>query len=154
MAGEEFGIDLDVILNAVDTADVLVVRFPFIDKRLLVDLRADATDPPVIALVAQASGIEERFRSVRQARPRLPVPERIISFHWPRHAELLQTAGVWERIVRRFKESGHRGSEKRCEEVWQAMQAEERREVMTAIRGSDRYQTLWERQQATGNGQQ
>jgi hypothetical protein len=154
MAGEEFGIDLDVILNAVDTADVLVVRFPFIDKRLLVDLRADATDPPVIALVAQASGIEERFRSVRQARPRLPVPERIISFHWPRHAELLQSAGVWERIVRRFKASGHRGGEKRCEEVWQAMQAEERREVMTAIRGSDRYQTLWERQQATGNGQQ
>ena len=145
MAGEEFGIDLEVILNAVDTAEVLVIRFPFIDKRLLVDLRADPADPPVITLVPQASGIEERFRSVHRARPRLPLPDRIISFHWPRHAELLQATGVWDHIVRRFKETGHRGIEKRCEEAWQAMLAEERREVMTAIRGSDRYQTLWER---------
>src|SRR5687768_18531281 len=121
MAGEQFGIDIDVILNAVDTAEVLVVRFPFIDKRLLVDLRVDAIDPPVITLVSQASGIEERFRSVRQARPRLPLPDRIISFHWPRHAELLQTTGVWEHIVRRFKDSGHQGIERRCDEAWRAM---------------------------------
>lgn len=146
MAGEEFGVDLDIILNAVDTAEVLIVRFPFIEKRLLVDMRPGDGDLPVIALVPQASGIEERFRSVRQARPRLPLPERIISFHWPRHADLLKAAGVWQRIERRLVEAGHAGMEKRCDEVWAALLAEERREVMAAIRGGERYRTLWERQ--------
>src|SRR5438067_2163361 len=86
VAGDDLGFDLAPILNAIDTADVLIVRFPFFDKRLLIDVRPSEVDPPAVQLVAQASGIEERFRSVKQARPRLPVPERIVSFQWPRHA--------------------------------------------------------------------
>ena len=145
MDGHDLGFDLDVILNAIDTAEVMIVRFPFIAKRLLIDARGDGGDPPVIALVPQASGIEERFRSVKQARQNLPVPDRIISFQWPRHAGLLEPAGVWQRVVARLIATGHPDVKRRCDEVWHALLAEERREVMVAIRGGDRYETVWER---------
>ena len=150
MAGDDLGFDLDTILRAIDTAEVLIVRFPFFDKRLLIDLRSGEADAPVITLVPQASGIEERFRSVKQARPRLPVPERIVSFQWPRHVAVLASSGVWQRIVERMSGTGHTGAQRRCDEVWQAMQAEERREVMRAIRGGERYETLWQRPNGDG----
>lgn len=152
MAGDDLGFEIDPILHAIDTADVLIVRFPFFEQRLLVDTRSVEGDPPVIALVPQASAIEERFRSVKRARPRQPVPDRIISFQWPRHINVMAACGVWQRIVRRLVDSGHRGLAQRCEEAWQEMQAAERAEVMRAIRGSDRYDTLWERPAGAGSG--
>ena len=145
MSGEDLGFDLGPLFNAIDTADVLIVRFPFFEKRLLVDLRPSERDAPVIRLLPQASGIEERFRSVKEARPRLPVPERITSFHWPRHVEALRAAGVWQRLVERLEASGQREAVRRSEEAWQEMLSEERREAMRAIRGGERYETLWER---------
>lgn len=149
MAGDDLGFEIDPILNAIDTADVLIVRFPFFEKRLLVDARTDDGDPPVITLVPQASGIEERFRSVKQARPRLPVPDRILSFHWPRHVEVLAAAGVWQRIVQRLVASGHAELGRRCDAAWQEMKREEAWEIQRAIRGHERYETIWERSAGT-----
>lgn len=145
MDAKDFGLDLVPVFAAVDRAEVLIVRFPFIAHRLLVDLRADDQDPPVITLLPAASGIEERFRSVLEARPRLPVPERIISFHWPRRAAALKDSGIWERIRARLAESGDRRTDDRCAAAWELLLREERREEMVAIRGSDRYETLWQR---------
>ena len=139
-----FDFDLSVILHAVDTADVLIVRFPIIASRLLVDLRPAEGDPPVITLVRQASGIEERFRSVLQARPRLPAPERIISFHWPRQTAALEAAGIWARLVARLEASGGPGIRRRCEDAYGALLAEERRAAAAAIRGEEGYQTVWQ----------
>jgi hypothetical protein len=150
MNPDESGINLDVIFNAVDTADVLIVRFPFIASRLLVDARSEPDDPPVIGILPQASGIEERFRTVREARPRLPVPERIISFHWPRRAAFLESSGVWARIVTRITAGGHAKMEERCRAAWEALLREERREEAAALRGGQRYETIWERTPSGG----
>jgi hypothetical protein len=152
MAGDDLGFELDPILLAIDTADVLIVRFPFFDKRLLIDARSEDGDPPVITLVPQASGIEERFRSVKQARPRLPVPDRILSFHWPRHVEVMVSTGVWQRIVQRLVATGHNELQRRCDSAWQEMKQEERREIQRAIRGHERYETIWERPAGTTGG--
>lgn len=145
MDGNDYGVDLDLLLNAVEQAEVLIIRFPFIAPRLLIDMRQGG-DGPVIALVPRASAIEERAKGIKQARPSLPLPERVISFEWPRHAELLRPAGLWERIVRRFQGSGFAGAERRCDEAWRAMQIEERREAIAAIRGGEHYESLWERE--------
>lgn len=143
MAGDALGFDLTPILQAIDTADVLIVRFHYFDKRLLADMRVSDIDRPVVTLLAPASGIEERFRGVKQARPRLPLPERIISFQWPRHAAVMEAAGVWQRLVERARASGGDDAERRCAEAMHAMLAEERRETMRAIRGGERYETIW-----------
>ncbi len=148
----DFGLDLDEILKVVDTADVLIIRFQIVsDKRLLVDARTTELDPPLVKLVPRAGSVEERFRSLKQLRPRLPLPDKIMSFQWPRHVEVLAAAGVWEHIVRRMAGSGHAGMQEMCDAVWQELVTAERREVIAAITGADGYQTLWERTDQPGS---
>lgn len=143
----DFGLDLDEILNVVDTADVLIIRFQIVsEQRLLVDARTTELDPPLVKLVPRAGSVEERFRNLKQIRPRFPLPDKIMSFQWPRHVELLASSGVWEHIVRRMAQSGHTGTREMCDAVWQELVTAERREVIAAITGGEGYQTLWQRQ--------
>jgi hypothetical protein len=141
----DFGLDIQEIMKVIDTADVLVVRFAIVDKRLLVDARHNEEEGPLISLVPRASSVEERFRHLKQVRPRFPLPERIMSFLWPRHVELLQTSGVWQRMVDRLSAGGHAGTAEKCEAVYRELRSEERTQVMAAIRGEGGYQSLWER---------
>ena len=141
----DFGLDLAEINRVIDTADVLIIRFQLVDQRLLVDTRSTELDPPLLKLVARASSVEERFRSLKLLRPRLPLPDRILSFQWPRHVTMLAETGVWERLTRRMAATGHPGLDKLCAEVWQDLVLAERREVQAAIVGGPGYQTLWQR---------
>ena len=141
----DFGLDIQEIMKVIDTADVLVVRFAIVDKRLLVDARHNQEEGPFIDLVPRVSSVEERFRHLKQVRPRFPLPERIMSFMWPRHVELLQTSGVWQRMVDRLSALGYAGTAEKCEAVYGELRAEERAQVMAAIRGEGGYQSLWER---------
>jgi hypothetical protein len=143
----DFGIDLDEIYNVVETAEVVIIRFQMpVDRRLLIDARSTEVDPPILRLVPRASSVEERFRSLKQLRPRLPVPDRIMSFQWPRHVRVLDEAGVWSRVVRRLVASGHPDVERMCEAVWRELLGAERREELAAIVGGEGWQTLWERE--------
>ena len=142
----DFGIDLDEIFKVVDTADVLIIRFQIVgDQRLLVDARSTELDPPVVRLVPRAESVEERFRSLKQIRPRFPLPDRIMSFQWPRHVQTLAASGVWERVVQRMVATGHAEMQQMCDEVWTELVVAERREVLAAITGGRGYQTLWQR---------
>lgn len=143
---KDFGLDLDEIFHVVDTAEVLIIRFQMpVDKRLLVDTRSTEIDPPLVTLVSRASSVEERFRNLKQLRPRLPLPDKILSFQWPRHVAALAECGVWERIVRRLEDSGHAGVRAMCDAVWRELVAAERREEIAAIRGGEGWHTLWQR---------
>jgi bacterioferritin-associated ferredoxin len=64
---------------------------------------------------------------------------------WPRHIELLQASGVWQRIVDRLEALGYAGAAGECEAAYRELLAEERAQVMAAIRGDSGYQSLWER---------
>ena len=140
----DFGLDLQEIMNVIDTAEVLIVRFAIVDKRLLVDARHSADEGPLIKLVPRAGSIEERFRHLKELRPRFPLPERIMSFMWPRHIALLQASGVWQRIVDRLGALGRDGTVEECEVAYRELLAEERAQVVAAIRGDSGYQSLWE----------
>ena len=137
--------DLDEVIQVINTAEVLVIRLAILEKRLLMDARSKESDGPLLKLVPKATSAEERFRSLKELRPRFPVPEKILSFTWPRHVETFRAAGLWQRIVDRLSASGHAGVEEQCEAVFNELLAEEKREVLTAIRGGDNYQSLWER---------
>jgi hypothetical protein len=144
---DEFGMNLDEVMEVIDTAEVLVIRFAILDKRLLVDTRHDDVDGPLLKLVPKASSVEDRFQSLRELRPRFPLPEKIVSFTWPRQVETFRVAGLWSRIADRLVASGHTGVEEQCEAVLAELVEEEKAEVMTAIRGGPSYQSLWERRQ-------
>lgn len=141
------GIDLAEILAVVDSAEVVIIRFQMpTDKRLLVDTRATPLDPPLIKLVDRANSVEERFRGLKQLRPRMPLPDKIMSFQWPRHIRMLEETGIWGRIVQRMESSGHAGATAMCAEVLNELLAAERREEVAAIVGGDGWRTLWERE--------
>ncbi|MGQ9572761.1 MAG: hypothetical protein ACUVV3_06200 [Dehalococcoidia bacterium] len=144
---DEFGMNLDEVMEVIDTAEVLVIRFAILDKRLLVDTRYSDAEGPLIKLVPKASSVEDRFRSLRELRPSFPLPEKIVSFAWPRQVETFRLAGLWSRIVDRLIASGHTGVREQCEAVFGELVEEERAEVLTAIRGGPSYQSLWERRE-------
>lgn len=142
---DEYGVDLDEVFRVIDTAEVLVVRFHFIDRRLLVDFRTRPGIEPLIKVVPRAESVEDRFRSIKRLRPELPLPERVLTFHWPRSIPVLLASGTWQRIVDRVSSLGSDETTDACGRALEELLALERKEVMGAITGASHYQTLWER---------
>jgi|SRR5579859_1528310 len=141
----EFGLDLDEVRRVIDTADVVIVRFRILEPRLLIDARSNGGDGPLIKLVPKAGSVEERFHSLKELRPGFPLPDKIMSFEWPRHIATLRDSGVWEHVEQRLGSVGGGAARERAHGVLTELLAAERREEVAAIRGGDGYQTLWER---------
>lgn len=142
---DDYGLDIDEVTRVIDKADVLVVRFALLDKRLLVDSRTSEEEGPIITLVPKATSVEERFKSLKKLRPRFPLPEKIMSFMWPRHVETLRNSGLWDKIQKRLISLGGEPMTESCDKVYGELMKEEKNEVLEAVRGGPGYQSLWER---------
>jgi hypothetical protein len=142
---DDYGLDINEVTKVIDNADVLVVRFALLDKRLLVDSRTNDQEGPIITLVPKATSVEERFKSLKKLRPRFPLPEKIMSFMWPRHVETLRNSGVWDKIEQRLISLGGEPMQETCERIYDQLMSEEKHEVLEAVRGGPGYQSLWER---------
>jgi hypothetical protein len=143
---DDLGVDLDEVFGVIDAADVLIVRFQIVTLRLLVDFRTSSVDGSFIKPVPRATSVEDRFRSVKVLRPRFPVPEKLMSFYWPRSVETMVAAGVWDRLRERVVSLGRDAIADECDAALEELRREERREVDHAIRGGKEYQTLWQAQ--------
>lgn len=141
----DFGLDLEEVGHAIDSAEVLIVRFRILESRLLIDTRSRGADGPYVGLVPRAQSVEERFRNLKELRPNLPLPDKIISFEWPKHVATLVEVGIWDRIERRLESAGGTAAREQGGRILRDLLAAERREEVAAIRGGDGYQTLWER---------
>lgn len=142
---DDYGLDIDEVMRVIDSAEVLVIRFAIVDKRLLVDARTTEQEGPLITLVPKAGSVEERFKSLKKMRPRLPLPEKIMSFMWPRHVETFLRSGLSDRIEARLVNLGGEDMAQRCRSAFDELAREEKAEVISAIRGGEGYQSLWER---------
>jgi hypothetical protein len=138
-----FGIDLDEVRRVIDMAEVLVIRMSVTDRRVLVDARTNEDFGPMIKVVPPAESAQERFRALKAMRPRFRVPERIVTFHWPRHARALGESGVWDHLCRRLVSLGGPASAAQCDEAYQQLVEEERLIEIAAVRGGEGFQTLW-----------
>ncbi|MBA4179296.1 MAG: hypothetical protein C0506_01780 [Anaerolinea sp.] len=143
---DEFGVDLDEVFKVIDSADVLVVRFHLIDKRLLVDFRTKPGIRPIVMVVARAESVDDRFKSIKKLRPEFPYPEKVMTFHWPRTMPVILASGVWQHLVDRVSALGDDETTEQCGRVMEELLTLERAEVAGAIRGAAHYQTMWERQ--------
>jgi hypothetical protein len=137
---DELGVDLSEILNVVNTAEVFVVMFHLFERRLLVDNRHNADDPPLVRVVDRVRSSDERFRELMRLRPKFASPERIIAFQWPRTVRTLVESGVWQAISDRLASEGV--TESTLLAVLHELQWEERREEIKAVRGEEPYRTL------------
>ncbi|MDI6857816.1 MAG: hypothetical protein QME71_05825 [Dehalococcoidia bacterium] len=140
----DFRLDLNEVMNVVESADVVALYFPLLRKTLLIDGRSSAVDGPMVKVVPMVSTPDERLRSLRQLRPRLPRPESITIIPWPKYVASLERLGVWERIVGRFVNAAAPDAVRQCEAAWQELLSLEREEVLRAVTGED-YKSLWEK---------
>jgi hypothetical protein len=139
----DWGIDLTEVRRVIDAAEVLVIRLSVTDRRLLVDARTNDEYGPMVKVVPRASSAEERFRSLKMMRPRFRVPERIMTFQWPRHARALAESGVWEHLARRLCSLGWSDTAGQCDEAYGELLREERLVEVAAIKGGEGFHTKW-----------
>jgi hypothetical protein len=140
----DFAIDIDAIFQVIDKADVITVRFLILPKCLLIDARCSESEGPLIKPVPRAASLEERFKSIKQLRPRFRLPEKITAIWWPKHVRELVTCGVWDRIVQRLTSAGFPEADEKCQEVLDELVRQEEQEIVNAIAGRG-YHCLWER---------
>ena len=140
----DFFLDYDEIVRTIRGADVITFRFVIVNQRLLIDNRSSEIDPPLVKVVPRASSVEERFRSLKQLRPRFRLPEKISAIWWPKSIDSLVEHGVWDAIVQRIVAGGFAQTAHDCDGVLEELRALERREIVNAISGES-YQTLWEK---------
>ncbi len=140
----EFHLDYAEIIKTVQSAEVITFRFVVVNQRLLIDNRHSEIDPPMITLVPRATSVEERFRSLKQLRPRFRLPEKISAISWPKSIESLVEHGVWDAIVKQVAEPDFAEAAEKSSEVLEELRRLEREELRNAIAGEG-YQALWER---------
>lgn len=145
MEVDEYGVDLEEITRVIEKAEVLVVRFQIIDKRLLVDFRVSERSGPLFKAVAPASSVEARFRSLRTLRPDFALPDQILSFLWPRGVGAFADAGVLRLLADRLEAARPGEVAQLVKDTYGELLHEEAETLRAAIRGGEGFQTLWER---------
>jgi hypothetical protein len=140
----DYLLNLDEILQTIETADVVRIRFGLLEKRLLIDNRYSEYEGPLVKVVNRSGSSEESFRSLKRLRPRFPLPEKMTAIMWPKYVSTLQNTGVWDAIVSRVARSGHEDSRRQCDEVLSELLKLEKREIRNAIVGEG-FQTVWQR---------
>ncbi|MBI1886344.1 MAG: hypothetical protein HYS09_08570 [Chloroflexi bacterium] len=140
----DYGIDLDAVFEVIDTAEVITFRFVTLHHRLLFDARHNENDGPLLKLVPRATSLEERFKAIKQLRPRFRLPEKITAIWWPKYVDSLVTLGVWDRVLRRISAAGFPAVAEGAGPVLEELKQRERVEVLNAITGKG-YHPLWER---------
>jgi hypothetical protein len=140
----DYSIDISSILDIIDSAEVITFRFVTVQQRLLLDARCSEAEGPLLKLVPPAGSAEERFRSLKQLRPRFRLPEKITAVWWPKYVDSLVSTGVWDRVTQRMARSGFPGAAEQAANVLQELRQQERAEVLNAILGHG-YQALWEK---------
>jgi hypothetical protein len=126
----------------IDFVDVIALYFPILRKTLLMDLRANDVDGPMIRVVPMANTPEERFQSLLKMRPRFGRPESITIIPWPKYVRSLVDLGIWDHIVRRYADTGSAQSVRDCDRCFAELLKLERDELRRAITGEN-YETIW-----------
>ena len=139
----DFHLDYAEIIKTVQKADVITFRFVVINQRLLIDYRTSEIDAPLVKIVPRATSVEERFRSLKQLRPRFRLPDKISAIWWPKLMDTLVQHGIWDAIVQRIETSGFPQAAAQCDDVLKELRELERTEERNAITGEG-YQALWE----------
>lgn len=139
---DDFVVNVDEIKKNIDTAEIMSVFFPTFRKAVVIDTRSNTTDGPMIRLMPMAASPQERLRSIRRLRAGFPRVHSITLIPWPRYVDSLVSLGIWDRIVRRFRDAGQTEAVERCENILSELRRLEKEEFAAVVRGEN-YHTIW-----------
>ncbi|MEX2245326.1 MAG: hypothetical protein WEC75_01450 [Dehalococcoidia bacterium] len=139
----DYRIDVSEVNRNLAIAEVIALYFPLLRKTLLMDMRTNDVDGPMIRVVPMANTPEERFQSLLKMRPRFKRPDSITIIPWPKYVQSLVELGIWDQIVRRYAEAGAPALVRECEKCLGELGKLEREEVRKAILGEEPYETMW-----------
>ena len=135
-------LDIDGLRSSVATVDHLLVRFTPLAERLLLDFRTREGKGPGVALLPQVSSFTERVKTIEEARPGFPRPERIHVVTWPLRIASLERLGVLESVRGRLADMDAFDVIGHVDETYERLLDLERLEIRHAIEG-DGYHTIW-----------
>ena len=141
----EFSQDLEEDFQNLQGAEVVSLFFPLLGQTLLVDLRHNEGEPPLVKVVAMMRTPEERLRSVRRLRPHFPRPRRLALIPWWGSIEGVVRCGLYDHLLEQVAASGHSNAVKACREALTALRRLERANLTALIRGENAH-TLWARE--------
>ena len=104
MTDDDFANDLDEVLENIDKADAMSLFFPTLRAAVVIDMRHDGKEGPMVRLMQMVASPQERLRTIRRLRPNFPRLHSLILIPWPRYVDSLLSLGVWDRLMKRLKE--------------------------------------------------
>ena len=140
--GGSGGFDLDDALRVIDEADVVVIGFAWLADRLLVDARRSGSSGPYVRVVTPVRTPQERIRQLRELRPGFNDPESFVFLPWSGRVDSFVEAGLYQRIVDRCRDDEPALGD--CHTALKKLEELDRDDLRQAIRGGDKYHTLYE----------
>lgn len=137
-----FEVDLDALRSSIMTVEHMLIRFTPVPERLFLDFRTNDQQGPGIALLPQVSSFTERLKTIEEARPEFPRPERIYVVTWPLRIPSLDRLGVLAAVRERLAELNAFDAIARLDETYERLLTLEREEIRRAISG-DGFHTIW-----------
>ncbi len=140
----DFSIDIADVKHTLDISDVTSLFFPFLGKTLLLDMRTNEREGPMVRVVPQVESGEARLRTLRRLRPRFPQPERLSLIPWYRYIDSLVQLGVWDYILNRCADIGSPELVRQCDRCLDELRRCERESMRHAVTGEG-FETVWSR---------
>jgi hypothetical protein len=139
----DFNVDLDEIIATLRTQDVVIARFVTVPRHLLFDFRSSTVDLPLVKVVDPLPSVEARYRHLRELRPYLGDPPKLVSVFWPRFAASFGRTGAWDTVLARLAAAGDLATVRAAEHALAELVALESTSQHEAIRGGRAFRTLW-----------
>ena len=82
------------VLRSLREAAIVSLWFPYIGKALIVDLRHDGQEGPLVTLDSGLAGPQARMESLKKLRPRFPMPGNVLLAPWIGPVRSLENSGA------------------------------------------------------------
>ena len=141
----DFPAEINEVLQTIETSEVITILFPIIRHSLVVDTRTSSDVGPMVRVMPQTRGLEERIRSVHRLRPQFSRPDQMVVIPWPKYITSLVSLGVGDGLAKKLSATGSAEAMRELRSAIEQLARLERREMVAVISGNDNYRTIWSR---------
>lgn len=134
-------VDREALDKLLSTADLITIGFTLFPERLLVDTRSNESDGQFTAMVEPVASVQERYLWLGKHRSGFGAPEGFAFFIWPHTVRGLIERDAFAPLRARLTPDT---VEKLDEALLVALELE-RIAMLEAVKGSERWPTIWQR---------